>query len=310
MPEVRPFVRADRDGLTSLVNRHVAAVLPGGAVPTSVLLSQLERDAHEYIIDPWVIDRHTIVGIERDRVVAAAHLKRYGRDERVSESYRDVGDIYWFVCDPKALDVGRAVLEAACGRLAHWGVRTWYADGTLPCLGVYGVPDAWPHVQQLLAATGFDDREGQVEVIFAGDLADIPAPGLPPRDDIELRRVVGPLGTSFEAFAGDVRIGVFEVQDFHGVGNTHLLRWADECNHWVAADFRGQGIGSWLLRTGGEWLRLAGKDRLLAYAIERRQSDATPLEPGHTIERCERYYARHGLVRIARTRRGWERRAD
>lgn len=98
MPEVRPFARQDRDQLLSLVNHHIATVLPGGSIPVSTLLSQMERDQGEYVIDPWVTERHTIVGLQRDRVAAAAHLKRYGTDPRVSESYSDAGSIDWIVC--------------------------------------------------------------------------------------------------------------------------------------------------------------------------------------------------------------------
>ena len=50
-PVVRPFTRADRDQLTSLVNAHVTAVVPGWAVSTAALLGQLERDAGQYVTD-------------------------------------------------------------------------------------------------------------------------------------------------------------------------------------------------------------------------------------------------------------------
>ncbi len=307
MPEVRPFARHDRDGLTFLANRHVAAVLPGGAIPVAGFLSQLERDIHEYIVDPWVVDRHTIVGVERDRLVAAAHLKRYGTDERVSSNYHDAAEINWFISDPQETDTGRAVLDRAIAQMRQWRARIWYADGRLPCLGVYGVPDAWPHVQSLLGEAGFDDGDGQVEVIFAGDLTTVPNPGRAPRADVELRRVLGPLGTSFEAYAGSDRVGVFEVEDSYGVGNSQLARWADEANHWVAPGFRGQGIGTWLFRHGCAWLRLGGKDRLLAYAIERPARGAAPRDPNESIEVWAHYYEGHGLSRLTRTRRGWER---
>src|SRR5207244_3470467 len=131
---VRPFARHDRDRLASLVNRHVAAVLPGGAIPTATLLSQMERDTTEPIIDPWVIDRHTLVGIAADRVVAAAHLKRYGHEAHVAEGFRDLGMIDWIVCEPAHLDVGAALLEAAHEQFRQWDSREWSADGTLPCL--------------------------------------------------------------------------------------------------------------------------------------------------------------------------------
>lgn len=92
-------------------------------------------------------------------------------------------------------------------------------------------------------------------MIFAGDLADAEPPGPAPLPGLELRRVDGPLGTSFEAFMGDKRVGVFEVEDSYGMSNAQLARWADEGNHWVETEHRGQGIGSWLLRQGCEWLR-------------------------------------------------------
>lgn len=305
MPEVRPFSRSDRDGLASLANRHIAAVLPGGAVPIALLLSQLERDAHEPIVDPWVVDRQTIVAVNRDRVVAAAYLKRYGTDERVSDSYKNLGDIDWLIFDPREHDAGQAVIRAAMDHLASWRVREWGADGNLPCLGVYGIPDAWPHVKQLVREAGFGDEGGQIEIVFAGDLAQIDPPGPAPIEHLGLRRVVGPLGTSFEAVLDDTVLGLFEVEDFYGATNASLTRWADEANHWVHPGHRRRGIGSWLFRHGCAWLRLGGKDRLLAYAVERWGREAVPTEG--TASDWSRYYEGFGLRPITRTRRGWHR---
>lgn len=305
MPEVRPFIRNDRDGLASLVNRHIAAVLPGGAVPVSSLLSPLERDAHEPIVDPWVMERHTIVAVDRDRLVAAAYLKRYGTEARVGESYKNLGEIDWLIFDPREHDAGRALIDAAMAHLASWGVREWGVDGNLPCLGVYGLPDAWPHVQQLVREAGFDDEGGQVEVVFAGDLARVEPPGTAPDERLAVRRVVGPLGTSFEAVLDGAVVGVLEVEDFYGATNASLTRWADVGNHRVHPDHRGHGIGSWLVRHGCDWLRLGGKDRLLAYATERWGHSAIPTEG--TVDEWTRYLRRFGLEPITRTRRGWHR---
>jgi hypothetical protein len=69
MHEIRPFTRSDRDQLAELVNVHIAAVLPGSALPVSALLAQFEREPAQYVVDPWVIDRVTLVAIERDRVL-------------------------------------------------------------------------------------------------------------------------------------------------------------------------------------------------------------------------------------------------
>src|SRR5919204_3933687 len=100
--EVRPFRRSDREQLTGLVSAHAAAVVPGVSVSVNTVLSQLEREPGEFIVDPWVSDRETLVAEQRGRVVAAAHLLRYGSDERVRESYRDAAEIRWFVFWPEA----------------------------------------------------------------------------------------------------------------------------------------------------------------------------------------------------------------
>lgn len=107
-------------------------------------MSQLEREPGEYIVDPWVTDRLTLVAEQQDRVVAAAHLLRYGSDERVSPCYRDTGEIRWLVCRPDApywpepAGAGSVLAQACVCQLKRWDVRRCYADGSLPAPGVYG----------------------------------------------------------------------------------------------------------------------------------------------------------------------------
>ncbi|GHH10663.1 hypothetical protein GCM10018780_47450 [Streptomyces lanatus] len=69
-PEVRPFRRADRDQLTELINLHVAAVVPGVSVSVNTVLSALERQPDEFLTDPWVSERTTLVAEQRGHVVA------------------------------------------------------------------------------------------------------------------------------------------------------------------------------------------------------------------------------------------------
>jgi hypothetical protein len=73
---IRPFRRSDRDQLTDLVNLHVEAVLPGVTVSPNAVLSQLEREPGEPLVDPWVAHRHTLVAVVSEAVVGAAHLLR------------------------------------------------------------------------------------------------------------------------------------------------------------------------------------------------------------------------------------------
>jgi GNAT superfamily N-acetyltransferase len=74
---VRPFHRRDRQQLADLVNAHAAAVVPGMRVSVSTVLSELERQSREFIVDPWVSERVTLVAEQHDRVAAAAHLLRF-----------------------------------------------------------------------------------------------------------------------------------------------------------------------------------------------------------------------------------------
>lgn len=75
MRKVRPFHRDDRDQLTDLVNAHVAAVVPGVSVSVNTVLSQLTGQPDEFITDPWVADRVTLVAEQRQYVVAAGFVE-------------------------------------------------------------------------------------------------------------------------------------------------------------------------------------------------------------------------------------------
>jgi hypothetical protein len=100
--QVRPFRRSDRDQLTQLMNAHIQAVVPGMGLSVSAALASLERQPGEFIEDPWVSERVTLVAVQQDRVVAAAHLLRYFGDERAGQAARDAGAIEWFLFWPDA----------------------------------------------------------------------------------------------------------------------------------------------------------------------------------------------------------------
>jgi ribosomal protein S18 acetylase RimI-like enzyme len=75
------------------------------------------------------------VAEQRQRVVAAAHLLRYGSGEEVGEAYRGTAEINWLLCWPRAmrwLDSGEAagaLVDVCLERLQSWGVTHWHADG-------------------------------------------------------------------------------------------------------------------------------------------------------------------------------------
>lgn len=290
MTTIRPFQRPDREQLTALVNAHVAAVIPGVTVPVNGLLNQLEREPGEFIVDPWVIERRTLVAVERDAIVAGAHLLRYGGDKRVSESYRDLAEIRWLVCRPERAAAGALLVAEAVGVMREWQARRIAADGSLPAFGVYGVPASWPHIRELYATAGFV-HETRIEILFSAEIAGLGSSAAP--EGIRLARSVGRNGTRFSAQLEDAAVGMIEVEtDAGGVLFARASGWADIGNLCVKPAYRRRGIASWLLSEASGWLARSGVSRLLAYA-----------SPEQTDEIA--FYAARGFTELVRTERGW-----
>jgi GNAT superfamily N-acetyltransferase len=300
--EVRPFRRDDRNQVTDLVNAHAAAVVPGVSASVNAVLSQLEREPGEFIVDPWVSERMTLVAEQRQRIVAAAHLLRYAADDRVSNSYRDSGEIRWFLCWPEApfwpdATAAGDTLAAACiAQLERWAVARHYADGTLPVLGVYGVPEQWPHVRATYERAGFAHK-GHTEIVFIAEVDDLVRAPEPPIPGLALQRSVGINGTRLSALRdGDV-IAFIEVDTNldDAVRLSRLAGWADIGNLHVDEAHRRRGIGTWLVGRAADWLRLARVDRVLDYAWPEQEDAIAFLE--HV-----------GFRELTQTKCGWERR--
>ena len=285
--DVRPYRRGDRQQLTALVNAHIAAVLPGVSLSVTAVTSHLERDPGEFIVDPWVDERVTLVAEQRQRVVAAAHLLRYGSEDRVGESYRGAGEIRWLLCWPPmpgwpdSDEAGDLLATACLGQLDRWKVRRRYADGTLPVPAVYGVPEQWPHVRDIYERAGFRHR-GRTEIVFVTAIADLPRRP-PPMPGLIARRTLGVNGTRIWALVEDEVLGFIEVDTNLGEGNraAGITAWADVGNLQVGEPYRRVGIGTWLVAQAADWLRLAGVERLIDYAdAEDRQAISFLLSNG------------------------------
>lgn len=295
--EVRRFHRGDREQLTALVNAHVGAVVPGMSVSVNAVLNQLERDPGEFIVDPWVSERATLVAEQRGRVVAAAHLLRYATGEQVGASYRAAAELRWFLFWPEApywpdsADAGEALLAASVAQLDRWDAPRQYADGSLPAPGVYGVPEQWPHIRAAYERAGFE-HEGRIEIVYVAAVGDLPRPADAHVDGAVLRRSVGINGTRLSAMIGGQVAGFIEVETLE---DAHRLArqggWADIGNLHVADE---DGVANWLLAQAAEWLRLARVDRVLDYA--------TPDEEERTS-----FLASVGFRELTRTERGWVR---
>ena len=298
---IRPFQRSDREQVTDLVNAHVGTALPGVSVSVNAVMSQLEREPNEAIVDPWVRERTTLVAIERERVIAAAHLLRYADEKRVSESYRNLGEIRWLVCVPQNESAGDALVAACTAQLSDWHVSRQAADVSLPCPCCYGVPDCWPHLKALLERGGFR-HDGRIEVVLAANVRALPVAGAAPFPGVTLRREMGgPVvaSTRFSAWLGDELIGFADLlADLtHGGTLSRLAGWGELDSLHVADAYRRRGVATWLIGHAADWLRLGHADRLLAYC-EPGQADALA------------FATAAGWRELLRTERGWLREAS
>ncbi len=296
--EVRPFRRGDREQLTGLVNAHAAAVVPGMSVSVNTVMSQLEGEPGEFIVGPWVSERATLVAEQRHRVVAAAHLLRYRAGDEVGEGYRDAGEFRWFLFWPEApywpdsVEAADALMAACITQLDRWRVGRQYADGALPVPGVYGVPEAWPHIRAAYERAGF--VPARTEIVYVATVNELPRPAEPPVKGLSLRRSLGINGTRLSAVLGDEVVGYIEVATLEDAGR--LPRhpgWADVGNLHVAEEYRRHGVATWLVGQAAEWLRLARVDRLLDYASPEEDYTA--------------FVATVGFRELTRTKRGWVR---
>ncbi|WP_320778057.1 GNAT family N-acetyltransferase [Streptomyces sp. CRN 30] len=297
VPSVRPFRRDDRDQLTDLVNRHVAAVVPGVSVSVNTVVGALERQPDEFITDPWVAERVTLVAEQRRSVVAAAHLLRYRDGAEVGDAYRDAGAVDWFVCAPPASflpdaeDAADLLMNACLAQLARWRVRVRYADGALPAPVVHGLPRNWPHVRAVYERAGFR-HVGDTQVVLLARVAGLP--DVPPGPGVTVERTVGECGTRLTAYAGERALGFIEVDTALARPERHVRAagLADIGNLHVEPGERGTGLEHRLLARAADWLALCGVDRLVAYEAE------TDLAAIGELTRC-------GFTELARTDRGW-----
>jgi GNAT superfamily N-acetyltransferase len=311
--QVRPFRRGDRDQLTRLVNAHAEAVVPGMSVSVNTVLGSLERQPEEFIVDPWVSERVTLVAEQRGRVAAAAHLLRYYSDHRAGPAYRDAGEIRWLLYWPLApagnpfwpdvTGAAEALIAACADVFGGWGVTRRYAGGELPVPGVYGVPEQWPHVAALYRRAGFA-HTGHTEVVYLAPVEDLPGSGRnpdPPLDGLAVRRSVGINGCRFSAMLGEEVTGYIETEVLDkGERMSRHGGWADVGNLHVASPHRRRGVGSWLLGQAADWLRLAGANRLLNYAW------LEGTDPGGlNYDDYRAFLSAVGFRELTRTERGW-----
>jgi hypothetical protein len=266
--------------LAALLSAHAACALPGAAVHPATVAARLERDPGEFVVDPWVETRDTLVAIVRDRVVAAGQFWRFADEPRVSEHYRGAAELRWFCFWPGEHEAAAALLDHA---IAHAGpVGRFYLTGDLPQVLVHGIPDSWPHVEALARGRGFT-YDGRTEVLLVARLASLPALEPPPAGWSVRRGVAWSGDALLIAHRADAPPAKIELA-VNGHDGELWGPFADEGE--VEPD-----VARWLWLEAFEWLRLGGCGRVVADLVED--------EPG--VEQAVAL----GLRPVTRLQRGW-----
>lgn len=295
---VHPFEPTYLPGLRTLINLHLSAVVPSWSLPDEAVAVHIDHNYREYVTDPWVIERTTLLATEGWRVLAAVHLLRYGDNEEVGEHFRGAGEVGWLLFVPERSDAAAAVLSEARERLSSWNIsRELVGGGVLPVPTLAGVPDCWPHVASALEAAGYRASTEHREAIYGGALSGVPGPSDPPLPELEIRRSTGEFGVRFSAVAESEEIGRLECSVDLTEGGTlpAFGGWAELEELWVREDSRNRGVGAWLVGHAVSWLRLASCDRVVIAVAEEDEAAG-----------AGRFYSRFGWEVFAREIRSWE----
>jgi GNAT superfamily N-acetyltransferase len=296
MSLVRAFEEEDIQGLAVLINLHVSLLVPTWGLPSSFIRSHLELNPEQPVIDPWVFERATLCAFEGEKLVAAAHLLRYGTDDKVIERYFNSGDVAWFFFYPEAGEAAKELLNACHEQMRKWGVhkvRAW--DSGLPLPASTGIYDAWPHLLSLFEGSNYWAKPEMREAVFVGKL-DIP--------DTPLHKL--PRGISMGQNGGNVT--VVQIGKTHRIaalrikadlsmkkGAPLLSNWAQLESIAVEDQWRRQGIATWMMRTAVNYLKKQGCHHIIL---------AVPYED--EMAGAGEFYRSLGWGMVARCYDGWE----
>ena len=261
MVQITPLDRSHLPQVLALVNSHLSTAIPGWSLTADYFWERLKSEPQEYITDPWVVERKSIVGIVRDRVCAAAHLRRYGDDTR----WKGVGEIAWILFWPGEREAGAAVLTECRRQMNAWQVVDEQISGPLPVPVCVGIPDVWPHISSLVEQFGYSANEDIDESVYGGTLNGISALGESPVSDVTIHRDAGKFGTRFVARLDGHDIAHCEcIADLTEGGQLPALAgWAELSELETSEAMRNQGVGSWVVQHAVEWLQLARCERIV-----------------------------------------------
>ena len=261
MAKIEPLERDHLPQVMDLVNAHLGAVVPGWALTACYFWERLKRNPAEWVTDPWVAERKSIVGVVNDRVCAAAHILRYGDDTR----WKGTAEVAWLLFWPRERTAGEAILKECLRQMKAWQVTDQQISGPLPVPVCVGLPHVWPHIGLMLGQFGYSSNADVDESVYGGTLDGIPSPGEPPVEGASIHRDLGKFSTRFVARLGGRDVAYVEcVADLTQGGQLPALSgWGELSEVETSEAMRNRSLGSWVMRHALEWLRLSRCSRIV-----------------------------------------------
>jgi GNAT superfamily N-acetyltransferase len=274
MTEIRAFQPQYLPQMTQVINWHINILIPAWGLPSEIISSHIEKNPEQPVIDPWVSERKTLCAFSGETLVAAAHLLRYGDAEPVSESYRNKGDIAWFVFYPEFKAEAGDLLNACHAQMKQWHVKSlglWDSGLYIPCS--VGISENWPHLGKLFYEAGYRPNPERQEAVFGGGFESILALARQePKWTLERQEREGLKRYSAQNH-GEIAYCLFDMN--LAVNKPALAGWAELCEIWVDAAWRRQGVGTFLLREMSAYLVQEGYRRIVfSVAIDDEKAGA------------------------------------
>jgi GNAT superfamily N-acetyltransferase len=285
MVTVEPHRDLHLDQLQRLVNCHLAGVVPGWQLPAGIIAGSLRPLAGDSELDLWVAERHTLCAVEEGRLLGAAHVLRYTSRAAVGAGYRGAAELAWLLFWPESESAAQVLIDAARELVAGWGpTRVYACDTSLPVPVVSGVPESWPHVSA-----------ADEQVLYGGRLPEV-CPPRPPVPGLEVRSAPDEPGQRFLAEHDGAEIGFLEWSPDLSCGGSlpALAGWAELCALRIREDWRGQGVGEWLVRRTVPFLRMVGVSRVVVTVAAREEQAG-----------AGRFCRRLGWEPVVRLEQGW-----
>jgi ribosomal protein S18 acetylase RimI-like enzyme len=294
MPEIRAFQTQDLPQLTQLINQHISMLIPTWGLPSDLILSRLESNPDQPMIDPWVMERKTLCAFVGEQLVAAAHLLRYGKDETVAENHRGIGDIAWFFFYPEHQPEAVVFLEACHQKMRQWEVTklsAWESGLSIPCLT--GIPDKWPHLLALFYEAGYWPNPERAEAIFGGGFETILALAKQePKGKLLIQDMESLKRYSLQTIT-DEEMGFCLFDAKLPRERPALESWAELCEISVEEAWRRRGVGRFLLQEMVSYLVAYGIKNIVFSVVQ--DNDAAIA-----------FYRNVDWNAISRSQDGWE----